>query len=91
MTRQYSESRHPLLIAVGARIKAERQAAGMSQAQLAVAIGMLRTSITNVEAGRQNLPLTTLALIAQALDCAVGDLLPPSEWPSDEQFDGRHG
>lgn len=85
------DNKTPLLVAVGQRIKAERQAAGMSQADLARAIGMLRTSITNIETGRQNLPLLTLERIAQALDCAIGDLLPPEQWPSDEQFDGRRG
>lgn len=62
----------------------------MTQDELASAIGVTRAALIAIEQGH-NTTLFRLELIARALDCAVGDLLPPAEWPSDEQYDGRRG
>lgn len=88
MTRTYSENGTPLQCAIGVCIRAERLAAEMSQADLAAAAGITRTAVANIEAGA-NTTVFRLARIAAALDCAIGDLLPPEEWPSDERYDGR--
>lgn len=48
----------------------------MSQAHLAGQVGLLRTSITNIEAGRQKAPLHVLYALCDALDVEVTDLLP---------------
>ena len=61
---------------IGAAVRRHREAAGMSQTQLAKAIGLLRTSIANLEAGRQRVPLHTLYPICIALGIKTGDVLP---------------
>ncbi len=65
--------------AVGEAIRAARQAQDMTQAQLAHAIGMRRTSVVNIEAGRQRVPLATLYDIADALGVQAAALLPRNE------------
>jgi transcriptional regulator with XRE-family HTH domain len=64
---------------IGTNIRTIRKARGMSQEQLAAGIGLLRTSVANIEAGRQRVPLHTLEPIAAALNVTVGALL-PAEW-----------
>lgn len=61
---------------IGGRIRAERGALGFSQVELAKEVGLTRTSIINIEAGRQRLPLCTLYSIANALGISVFCLLP---------------
>ena len=48
----------------------------MSQRELGKAIGLARTSITNIERGNQQILLHTLYDIAEALQIEVGVLLP---------------
>jgi transcriptional regulator with XRE-family HTH domain len=61
---------------VGKNVRTRRTAADLSQSQLAEAVGLTRTSITNLEAGRQQIPLHVLARIAAVLEIWPGDLLP---------------
>lgn len=64
---------------IGINIREARIAAGLTQAELAERVPILRTSITNIEAGRQRLPLTTLYDIADALKVQAVQLLPRNE------------
>jgi transcriptional regulator with XRE-family HTH domain len=50
----------------------------MTQVAFAKAVGLSRTSITNIESGRQPVSLHTLYSMADILGLEVGDLLPPS-------------
>ena len=61
---------------VGRLIRARREERAMSQAQLASAVQLTRTSISNIENGRQHLPLHTLYRVAGALSCHPHTLLP---------------
>ncbi|MEA5576071.1 helix-turn-helix transcriptional regulator [Anabaena sp. UHCC 0451] len=61
---------------IGRRIKQRRTEMGMTQAELADAIGVLRTSITNIEAGRQKAPLHVLYQLCIVLDVKVAAILP---------------
>lgn len=61
---------------IGTLIRERRQALGMSQIQLGKAIGMLRTSITNIEAGRQRVPIHVLYQLSQVLKIDAVALLP---------------
>jgi transcriptional regulator with XRE-family HTH domain len=61
---------------IGTAIRKHREARGMTQAQLASAVGLLRTSIVNLEAGRQRAPLHTLYPICAALGIEATDVLP---------------
>jgi len=60
---------------VGEKIRAQR-GKDLSQEALASAIGLTRTSISNIEKGRQRLLLHTLADIAAALNVDAASLLP---------------
>ncbi|MBM0235934.1 helix-turn-helix transcriptional regulator [Micromonospora sp. ATA32] len=59
----------------GQRVRALREAAGLRQADLAAKVGLARTSIANIEAGRQDTTVTVLLALADTLDTTVGALL----------------
>jgi transcriptional regulator with XRE-family HTH domain len=62
--------------ALGERIRAARERAGVKQDQLAQAVGLSRTSITNIERGRQGVQAHLLVRIAAVLGGPPADLLP---------------
>jgi transcriptional regulator with XRE-family HTH domain len=64
---------------IGDTLRRRRKQIGMTQTDLAEEIGLLRTSITNIEAGRQRAPLHVLYNICVALDIEVRDILPTNE------------
>ncbi|MCX4973185.1 helix-turn-helix domain-containing protein [Streptomyces sp. NBC_00620] len=61
---------------VGDRIRGARSASRLTQAQLAASLGLARSSIANIESGRQRLPLHIFALIAETLNIKIAELLP---------------
>ena len=61
---------------VGKLLRAHRLKANMSQSGLARQVGHTRTSITNIEAGRQRVPLDLLFTLANVLHVEVRELLP---------------
>jgi transcriptional regulator with XRE-family HTH domain len=61
---------------IGQRVAQARAAAGLSQAKLAGLIKMSRTSVVNIEQGRQRLPIHQLWQLADALELEVGQFLP---------------
>ncbi len=67
---------------VGLRIRAARIRRGWNQQQLADGVSMLRTSIVNIEAGRQRTPVYQLMRIARLLGVDVCALLPESNFAS---------
>jgi len=60
----------------GRRVRAIRRRAGVTQGELAQQLGLSRTSVSNIEAGRQRLPLHHLYAFAAALDCELLELIP---------------
>ena len=61
---------------VGSNIRREREAAKLSQAQLATHLGMTRASISNIEAGNHAIMLSHVYNIALFLDLPISRLLP---------------
>ena len=61
---------------VGIRIRAAREQKGISQERLAASIGLSRTSLTNIEQGKQKFLLHTFIAIADTLGVSLGQLLP---------------
>jgi transcriptional regulator with XRE-family HTH domain len=61
---------------IGEALRERRKQSGMTQVELAGKVGLLRTSITNIEAGRQKAPLHVLYNICLALDIEVREVLP---------------
>lgn len=65
-----------LYAAVGRRIRKVRTDKKITQEDLAGAAGLTRTSVTNIEKGRQKLLLHTLSAIARRLAVPCASLLP---------------
>ena len=63
---------------LGAAIKAQRRALGLTQQQLASHLGVSRASLANVETGRQRVLVHQLYELAEQLNVSVQDLLPES-------------
>lgn len=61
---------------LGRRIRAARKKSHLTQEALALKISLNRTSVTNIEQGRQQLLVHTLVEIANALEVAPESLLP---------------
>ncbi len=66
---------------VGQRIRALREMHDINQADLAEVTGLARTSITNLEAGRQNIQLGTLEAIAKHFGVSMAALLGEADLP----------
>ena len=60
---------------VGAAIRKLREAKGLTQDQLATAVGMMRSNISRIEAAKHRPTLETLEKIAKALRVSVADLV----------------
>jgi transcriptional regulator with XRE-family HTH domain len=67
---------HEIYSQFGQLVREHRQALGMKQAALAEALGLSRTSITNLERGRQRIQLHQIFSVAEALGIDVDVLLP---------------
>ena len=61
----------------GDRLRLARQAKGMSQAEVAPGVGLSRTSVANIERGRQRMSIHLLMEFARILDVEPAGLLPP--------------
>lgn len=58
---------------VGARLKELREAAGMSQQRLARASGVSQSHISEIEAGRSEVTVTTLKMLCSGLGITLAD------------------
>ena len=67
---------HSIYSHIGRDLRKHREQKRLSQARLAEAAGLLRTSLVNIEAGRQRLPLHALYALCQALEIEPADVLP---------------
>lgn len=81
MADTYLIDEHRLYRTMGQSIRelrASKQGANgpLTQAELAKAVGLERTSITNLEKGTQKVPLHVLYAVCCALDVDVADVLP---------------
>lgn len=72
------ESIKRLYVEIGAKIRSARKQQGWSQDELAHSVGLTRSSIANIEAGRQRAPAHIVVLIAHTLNESVETLLPPA-------------
>lgn len=62
--------------ALGAKIRAERKAHGLSQDALALACGLDRSYMGRIERGEVNITVEKLYLLASTLECEPASLLP---------------
>lgn len=75
MKNSYSLQDKKYLKAFGARVRALRKAAGYSQEDFALEIGLDRTYMGGVERGERNVAVLNLRKIAAGLGIGVGELL----------------
>lgn len=68
--------KHDIYSKFGAILAKTREAAGLTQQDLANAIGLSRTSITNIEKGRQGVSIITLYELSEVLKVKPERLLP---------------
>jgi transcriptional regulator with XRE-family HTH domain len=73
--------------AVGGLVRKARDKAGLTQDALASRIGLTRTSVTNIEKGRQKVLLHTLCDLASALGIPPAALLPESQESTEPVID----
>ncbi len=66
---------HPLLLAIGATIRRERLARGLSQEGLADAAGVDRSYMSGIERGVRNITVLKLHAVARALGIPAAALL----------------
>jgi transcriptional regulator with XRE-family HTH domain len=66
----------PFYKELGSQIKVARQKSRLTQESLAEKVSLTRTTITNIEKGRQQLLVHTLVDIAKALNVSLDFLLP---------------
>ena len=75
MKNTYTVADRKYLKAFGARVRALRKAAGFSQEDFALEIGLDRTYMGGVERGERNLALLNFRKIACGLKISVAELL----------------
>lgn len=71
-------SQGPFYRALGERVRRARQSAKFSQGRLADSVGLSRSSVANIETGRQPIYIHALVRIARQLETPVSKLIPPT-------------
>jgi transcriptional regulator with XRE-family HTH domain len=61
---------------LGERVRHARLDAGFTQGQLADSVGLARSSVANIESGRQPIYVDALVRIASELQTSISELLP---------------
>jgi len=69
---------NPFYFHLGRKIRDARNAAKITQAELARAVKLSRTSVTNIEKGRQPVPVHLLVEMSQVLGVRASELIPES-------------
>ncbi|CAG0949346.1 hypothetical protein MTYP_00091 [Methylophilaceae bacterium] len=71
-------NRKDLIRSVGVTIAVRRKAKGLTQAQLAEALGIEKETVSRIETGAISTTLSRLAQTAEILECPVSALFPMS-------------
>lgn len=72
----YSQHMNGRLLQLGERVKAARVSARETQAEVALAVGIHRTHLVHIEAGRENITIGTLYGLADHFGVPASQLLP---------------
>ena len=76
--KKISPEASPLQVALALNLRVQRRARKLTQEQFADLCGLHRTYIGAIERGERNITLSTLALIAQAIELEPAVLLKPA-------------
>lgn len=74
--KRHNETSKGLMLSFGLNVRVGRKQCGLSQEYLAKQVGLTRTSLVNMEQGRQWVNIKTLVDISEALGLSVSDLVP---------------
>jgi transcriptional regulator with XRE-family HTH domain len=74
-------------VELGRRIRESREKSCLTQESLARMVSLTRTSVTNIEKGRQQLLVHTLVEIADSLKVSPESLLPHSQSSPEKELD----
>lgn len=80
------QSNDAFYLHVGEKVRFQRKKANMDQETLAGHLNLSRTTIINIEKGRQRLSLEHAWLTAKILGISIEELLPPTESKTDEEW-----
>lgn len=72
-----------LYLEVGAKLRDIRRGNGLTQADIANILKLERTSITNIENGKQRVGLYVLYQYCNHFDIPINDILPPVSSPKE--------
>jgi transcriptional regulator with XRE-family HTH domain len=72
---------------IGQQLKSHREKKGLTQSQLAERVGLERTSITNIESGKQRLPLHILFGVCHSLGVSPVEVMPRVEQVTESSRD----
>lgn len=76
-----SKEERSLIVELGTRIAQRRKDQGLTQAQLADALGVSQQTITAYEVGRRRVPVTSLPLLARTLAWSIEELIDSTTKP----------
>ena len=77
-----------IAIIIAKQIKRRRRESKLTTEEVALKVGLKRSTISNIENGKQNVYAHTLWQIAKALDCrSISELFPDDEWEKLEKKD----
>lgn len=74
---------------IGRRVRLARERIGLTQDSLATQVMLSRTSVTNIERGRQKVLAHTICRLAGALNVPASDLLPDTPPPAEAEPPGK--
>ena len=89
VVHSFSMTQEALNRAIGKALADRRRAAGMRQADVAQSVGISRSSLANIEKGRQALSIFLLYQVADALDVGDPRTLLPRSIPSSRKKDAE--
>lgn len=74
---------------IGRRVRLARERIGLTQDSLATQVMLSRTSVTNIEKGRQKVLVHTICRLAGALNIPPADLLPNTPLATEGEPPGK--
>ena len=74
-----SDDEHTFFAGLGERVAQLRKARGITQVQLAEALGVSQQTVQAFEVGRRRIPVSTLRLLAKTLSLSLDELVAEGE------------
>ncbi len=75
MRQQIAERQQQVRFSIGQNLKKYREEKGQTQVELSDLVGIERTSVTNIEAGKNNMTIEQLLYFCEVFEITPNDLL----------------